>query len=189
LIGLIQGARTSSFLQTFGDDMLRPAVVRAAVDGVLERISEPVPANDLVRLHDAQRAVSLEIERLMLAIAASGDLPSPVDALKKRQSMGSSWTSRSRVRPTSSHYMDRGADGGDGIIAVAASLESPQIEGSDRLHSATGGRQAWFGSNGIRYRRRSAKRCDALPAMSVEDECPKRSEGIVPKGPRQVPVA
>jgi hypothetical protein len=93
-------------LRTLGGDVLRPAVVMAVVDRVLDRISVPAPADDLGPLQDEQRAVSLEITS---AIASGGDLPSLVDALKRRQARRDELSSALAIRSTALPRLDRSA--------------------------------------------------------------------------------
>ena len=56
------------------------------VDGVLETLHEPTRRDDLDQLREEQKTLTKEIERLTAAIAAGGDIPTLVEAVKARQS-------------------------------------------------------------------------------------------------------
>jgi site-specific DNA recombinase len=72
-------------LQTLGGDVLRPPVVMAILDGVLEAMSPRTLARDVEELRAEKLAIEGELLRLTNAIAAGGDLVPLLDALKSRQ--------------------------------------------------------------------------------------------------------
>jgi site-specific DNA recombinase len=72
-------------LGTLGGDVLRPAVIMAVLDGVIEAMSPRTLARDVEELRADLRTVERELLRLTNAIAAGGDLGSLLDALKARQ--------------------------------------------------------------------------------------------------------
>ena len=72
-------------LQALAGDVLRPAVVMAVIDGVLEEMNPQAQAGELARLRAEALTVDREMERLTEAIAAGSQLGPLLDALKVRQ--------------------------------------------------------------------------------------------------------
>ncbi len=70
-------------LKKLGGDVLRPAVVMALIDGVLQEMRPG--AGNVERLQDELRQTEREIGRLTEAIAAGGSLVSLVQGLKSRE--------------------------------------------------------------------------------------------------------
>ena len=73
-------------LQALGGDVLRPAVVSAVLEGVLEAIKPAARAGAIDRHREELATIEREIGRLTAAIAAGGELTPLLDALKARQS-------------------------------------------------------------------------------------------------------
>jgi site-specific DNA recombinase len=72
-------------LRTLGDDVLRPAVVMAVVDGVLTELSPEVVTHSVDRQRAALQAVDHEIANLAQAIAVGGELEPLLVELRARQ--------------------------------------------------------------------------------------------------------
>jgi hypothetical protein len=72
-------------LGTLANDVLRPGVVLAVIDGVLEAMRPQARAAEVVSLRTELQAVEREMARLTEAIAAGGQLASLLEALKVRQ--------------------------------------------------------------------------------------------------------
>ena len=72
-------------LKTLGGDVLRPAVVRAVLDGVAEAMKPGTADRGLDALSAEHETIERELARLSEAIAAGGQLGSLLDALKARQ--------------------------------------------------------------------------------------------------------
>jgi site-specific DNA recombinase len=73
-------------LGTIAGDVLRPAVVMAILEGVLERMSPRTIARDVDELWTEAATIDREITRLTNAIATGGELAPLLEALKVRQS-------------------------------------------------------------------------------------------------------
>jgi hypothetical protein len=71
-------------LGTLGGDVLRPSVVMAILDGVLETMSPRTRARDVDELRTELASVEREVARLTNAIAAGGELAPLLAALKTR---------------------------------------------------------------------------------------------------------
>ena len=71
-------------VERLGGGVLRPVVVMAVIDGVLDAM-RPGGSGDLERLRAELRQVEREIERLTQAIVAGGSLESLVGALKGKE--------------------------------------------------------------------------------------------------------
>jgi site-specific DNA recombinase len=72
-------------LRALGGDVLRPAVVMAVVDGVLEALTADKPATRLDAYKSELLGLAQELDRLTEAIAHGGPLDSLLVALKARQ--------------------------------------------------------------------------------------------------------
>ena len=73
-------------LGTISGEVLRPAVVMAILEGVLETMSPRTIARNVDKLWTESATVEREIARLTNAIATGGDLAPLLEALKARQS-------------------------------------------------------------------------------------------------------
>jgi hypothetical protein len=72
-------------LKSLADDVLRPTVVMAVVDGVLARLEPQVVARDVGQLRTALQAAEREIGNLAKAIAAGGELEPLLVELRVRE--------------------------------------------------------------------------------------------------------
>ena len=74
----------AAVLNTLGGDVLRPSVVMAVLDGVLEAMSPRTRARDVGELRTELTGLDRELARLSNAIAAGGELGPLLDALRVR---------------------------------------------------------------------------------------------------------
>ena len=83
LCGCRSSASTCAVLSKLGGDVLRPAVVLAVIDGVLEELKPAVVSRDVEGLREEQRKVERRIRNLTDAVADTrGELSSLVTALQ-----------------------------------------------------------------------------------------------------------
>jgi hypothetical protein len=82
---LAMGRVDDAVLTTLGGDVLRPQVVLAVLDGVLEAMSPRTRARDVDDLRSELAGLDRELARLSNAIAAGGELGPLLAALKVRQ--------------------------------------------------------------------------------------------------------
>jgi hypothetical protein len=72
-------------LSAIGDDVLRPAVVQAVIDGVLDAFAPAAVSEQLEELRTEAAALDRELARLTDAIARGGNLDTLLAALQTRQ--------------------------------------------------------------------------------------------------------
>jgi len=69
-------------LRTLAGDVLRPPVVMAVIDGVLDALAPQQRTQDLERCHASLRKVDQAIANLGRAVAAAGELDEQLDQLR-----------------------------------------------------------------------------------------------------------
>ena len=91
-------------LSSLAGDVLRPAVVQAVIDGVLEAVSPTVVEEDLDRLKVELCVVERELARLSDAIASGGQLAPLLSALTMRETRRDALTTAINARESLHSY-------------------------------------------------------------------------------------